>query len=488
MTMRNRFSLGLAVVLAGLLVAGSALIVRAMYFSPKTITAYFPTARALYPGDDVRVLGVTVGTVAAIHAQATDVKLTLRVDHDVPVPANAKAIIVAPNLLAARYVQLTPAYSAPGAVMADGAVIPRERTAVPVEWDEVKTELMRLATDLGPNSTVSTPAVARFIDSAADALGGNGDKLRQTLTQLSQVGRILADGSSNIVDIIKNLQTFASVLSTSAPQIVSFEDRLATLSSVLDDSSSDLNAALTNLSTAVIEVQRFIHGSRNQTAEGVQRLANVTQTLADNKAELADILHLFPNVQSNTYNGYDPDFGGRIASLTTANFSSAMQLICGSIGAVENVTATETGKLCAQYLGPALRVFNPLNPLFLATFLPFLAGNMNSLPFPLNPYLIKSASPGNIIYSEPGLAPGAGGGSPAPPEQPPAASAYIGLGDLPPPPGSGQPPRQSGLYAPEHLPAAPSPALYPGAPIPPGPPGLPQLLLPAEAPPAPGPP
>ena len=34
--------------------------------------------------------------------------------------------------------------------MGDGAVIPVDRTAVPVEWDEVKEQLMRLATELGP--------------------------------------------------------------------------------------------------------------------------------------------------------------------------------------------------------------------------------------------------------------------------------------------------------------------------------------------------
>jgi phospholipid/cholesterol/gamma-HCH transport system substrate-binding protein len=477
--LRKQLTLGLAVLLAGLIAVGAGLVVRDEFFAPRTITAYFPTARALYQGDDVRVLGVKVGTVTAIEARATDVKLTLRVDHGIPVSADAKAIIVAPNLLAARYVQLTPAYSAPGSTMPDGAVIPIERTAVPVEWDEVKTQLMRLATDLGPSSTVSTPAVARFIDSAADAMGGNGDKLRQTITQLSQVGRILADGSGNVVnvvDIIKNLQTFVSALSTSAPQIVVFENRLATLTSVVNDSKSDLDAALKNLSTAVVEVQRFVKGSRDPLAEGLVRLNNVTQNLVDNKTELENVLHLFPNIQSNTYNTYNPDIGGRIAALSAPNFASPLQFICDAIGAVENVTATETAKLCAEYLSPALRLANP-----------FLLANLNYLPIPVNPYLMKSASPGNIIYSDPALAPGGAGGSPVPPELPPAVSAYTGLGDVPPPAGYGQPPTGSGLYAPDHLPAVPSPALFPGAPIPPGPAGVPQMLLP-EAPTGPPPP
>ena len=212
----------------------------------------------------MRVSGIKVGTIASIQPQGTQAKLVMHVDRNVPIPADAKAVIVAQNLVAARYVQLTPAYRSSGPTMRDGAVIPVDRTAVPVEWDEVKDQLMRLATELGPNSKVSTPSVARFIDSAADALGGgNGDKLRQTLAQLSGVGRILANGSGNIVDIIKNLQTFVAALRDSNVQIVQFNNRLATLTSVLDDNKSDLDAALTDLSSAVGEVQRFIAGSRD---------------------------------------------------------------------------------------------------------------------------------------------------------------------------------------------------------------------------------
>jgi virulence factor Mce-like protein len=445
MISRNRLLLGTAVVLIGLIVAGVGLVVRQTFFGPKTITAVSTTARGIYSGDEVRVLGVKVGTVKSIQAQATHATLTLSVKHDVPIPADAKAVIVAQNLVAARYLQLTPAYSSGGPTMRDGAVIPVERTAVPVEWDEVKTQLMRLATDLGPRSNVSSTSVARFIDSTANALGGNGDKLRQTLAQLSQVGRIIADGGGNIVDVIKNLQIFVTALRDSAPQIVSFQNRLATLTSVLNGSRSDLDAALTNLSTAVVDVQRFVKGSRDQTSEQIARLADVTQNLVDHKMAVENILHVAPNAFANGYGIYNPDTGDAIGTFAFNNFSNPVALICSAIGAVENVTATETGKLCAEYRSPALRSIN-----------------FNYLPFPLNPYLTKSFSPQNIIYSEPGLAPGGPGGSPTPPDLPPAVSAYTGLdGDGPPPPGYGQPPAVApGPSAPDHLPAAPFPALF----------------------------
>ncbi|AGZ50541.1 MCE family protein [Mycobacterium kansasii] len=465
MITRTVLRAGLAITLVALVVVGAAVAVRNTFFRPKTITAYFTKTTAIYPGDDVRVSGIKVGTITAIHPEGTTAKMVMHVDHDVPIPADAKAVIVAQNLVAARYVQLTPAYRSSGPTMPDGAVIPVDRTAIPVEWDEVKDQLMRLATELGPNSKVSTPSVARFIDSAATALGGNGAKLRQTLAELSGVGRVLADGSGNIVDIIKNLQTFVKVLRDSNQQLVVFNNQLATLTSVLDDNKSDLDAALTDLAGAVGEVQRFIAQTRDPTSEQIARLADLTQILVDNKMALKNILHVTPNALANAYNDYEPDMGAIRGAFTINNTANSVNLYCSQLGAIENVTAVESGKLCGLYLSPALRVFNPL-----------LLFNWNYLPIPINPILASSADPQNIVYTEPRLAPGGEGPKPGPPELPPAVSAYTGLPgdtpDYPPPPGP--PARIPGAAMPE--PPAPT---RPGESPPPSPAPIPGLL-PAE--------
>src|SRR5262249_452672 len=263
------------------------------------------------------------------------VKITLHVDADVPIPADAKAVIVAQNLVAARYVELAPAYRTSGPTMPDGAVIPVERTAIPVEWDEVKTQLMRLATDLGPNSQVSTPSVARFIESTADALEGNGDELRKTLAQLSKVGRILARGSGNIVDVIKNLQTFVTALRDSNTQIVQFQDRFATLTSVLNESRSDLDAALSNLSSAVGEGKRFISQTPDNTSEQVARLADVTQTLVDHHMDVENILHVAPNAFANFYNIYNPESGANYGNFVFNSFTNPTFSVCTALGTLE---------------------------------------------------------------------------------------------------------------------------------------------------------
>ncbi|OBB98844.1 mammalian cell entry protein [Mycobacterium sp. 852013-50091_SCH5140682] len=471
--------------LMALIVAGSGWLLYQKLFSPKTIVAYFSSATAIYPGDDVRVVGVKVGTIDAIEPQGTRAKATLSVDRNVPIPADAKAIIVAQNLVSARYVQLTPAYgsspAASGPMMADHAEIGLDRTAVPVEWDEVKAQLTRLATELGPANGVSDTSLGRFIDTAANAMDGNGEKLHETITQLSTVGRVLGEGSANIVDVIKNLQTFVTALRDSNVQIVQFQDRLADVTSTVDASRSDLDAAINNLSGAVGDVQRFIAGSHDQTAQQIQRLANVTQVLTDNAMVVKNVLHAAPNALVNGYNIYNPDTGGPRGSFAMNNFANPVALLCSAIGAVENATAEQSAKACAQYLGPALRLMN-----------------FNYLPMPFNAYL--GPAPQNVVYSQPGLVPGGGGTGDNPAAIPPAVSAYTGAGDVAPPAGWTDPAHPPGAYTPDGLPADPQPALFPGAPIPPvpgvmlppptrKPSSLPEMLLPAEAaavPPPPG--
>ncbi len=474
MTRRRKLIAATAGMLVVAMLGATTYLVRQHFFGPKTIVADFTAATAIYPGDEVRVAGVQVGTITSIEPRATYTRLTLSVDRDVPIPADVKAVIVAQNLISARYVQLTPPYEYTGPQLPDGAEIPLARTAVPVEWDEVKTQLTRLATELGPQNGisdtgaqigvsdtgaqigVSDTATSRFINSAADAMAGNGDKLRQTLAQLSGVGRILADGSGNIVDIIKNLQTFITTLRDSNTQIVEFQGRLATLTSVLDGSRSDLNDALTNVAEVVDDVERFVRTSRGQTVEQVQRLTNVTQTVVEHQKDLEQILHVAPTAVANTLNMFDPRDGGVTGLFTFANISNPVQFICGAIGAIQNVTAPETAKLCSQYLGPALRLMN-----------------VNYIPLPINPMLAASPSPDRIVYADPALAPGGAGAPPGPPDIPPAVSAFTGAGDVPPPPGYGPPlpPPVTGLsdlmLPPETSPPPPGEQLLPAEGTPP---------------------
>ena len=329
-------------------------------FEPQTITAYFSSATGLYPGDEVRIAGVKVGTIRSITPQPEHAAVTLEVDHDVRVPADAKAVIVAQNLVAARYVQLAPLYRAGEPRLERRCCHPEEqRTAVPIEWDEVKTQLSRLATELGPDSTLSSSSAGRFIDSTADAMQGNGDKLRQTFAQLSQLARILSDGSGDVVATIENLQTFVTALARQQrrPRGVPRSTRHVQHGARGQQKRSGRSHVRTRCRRRRGPAIRRGHPRQDRRTGPAAGECNAGAGRPPQRTWRTSSMSRrrrspTPTTSSTRMCPADSEHSCSPTSPTPSRSSAA------AIGAVENATATETGKLCAQYLGPALRLLS----------------------------------------------------------------------------------------------------------------------------------
>lgn len=365
----------------------------------RTIVAEFVSASGLYEGDDVRVLGVSVGSITDIDAGDDLVRVTMKIDDAVDVPADASAVVIAQSLVSARFVQLTPVYSG-GPAIENGATIPVQRTASPVEWDQIKTELMRLSEALGPEDLDPQGSLGRFIDTAADNLEGNGASIRAALRELSDTMHTLSEGRTDLFSTIRNLQTFVSVLSSSNEQIVQFGGRLASVSNVLADSSDQLGVSLADLGIAVGDVQRFVQDNRAGLTESVQRLADATEVLARKRPEIERVLHSGPTSLSNFYNIYKPAQGSLTGALAINNLANPVEWMCGSVAAAANATSERSEELCRQQLGPVLSSMNA-----------------NYLPVLVNPLAGLQAFPGDIVYSEPWLEGASEGRGTAPPQQ-----------------------------------------------------------------------
>ncbi|AWH91429.1 MCE family protein [Dietzia lutea] len=341
------------------LLAVVALVVGAVWLltgRTKTITAFFESTRGVYEDDTVRVLGVRVGRITDITTEDGLSKVTMKVDRDVEIPADANALLVAQSLVAERFVQLTPAFTG-GEEMADGGTIPVERTAVPVEWDGVKEQLMKLSTALSPAAGEQTGPLGEFVESADAMFDGNGAEIRDALSEVSQTMSILSDGRENLFTTLKNLQLFVTALSQSEEQIVSFGGRLASVSQVLGDQTGDIDAALRDLDLAVMDINRFLenHGDRVTTA--VDKLGRATEVVRDRRAELEGVLHVGPTAMANFYNIYRPYQGVLNGVLAMNQMANPTNFICGAIAGLANNRAESDAQLCAQYMGP---LFNSL--------------------------------------------------------------------------------------------------------------------------------
>ena len=168
-------------------------------------------------------------------------------------PADAKAAVVSPSLVSDRYLQLLPAYTG-GAALRSGADIPLARTAVPVELDQVTGNLDQLTKALGPNGANSGGALSDLLDTASKNLDGNGQRINDTIANLSQATATLAGGKDDLFTTVKNLQSFTSTLAANDPQVRALNTELASVSDQLSGERGDLGAALQNLAVALTQV------------------------------------------------------------------------------------------------------------------------------------------------------------------------------------------------------------------------------------------
>ncbi|WP_279579718.1 MCE family protein [Fodinicola feengrottensis] len=225
----------------------------------KHITAYFTQTVGVYPGSDLRILGVRVGTVNTVTPAGTEVRVTMTLDGDVDAPAaNAGAVVVSPSVVADRYVQLSPAYTG-GAPMSDGAVIPITRTATPLEIDQLYASLTKLSDALGPHGANSKGALSDLLNTSAANLDGNGAALGTMISQLGKATRTLAGSKDDFFGTVTNLQQFTGMLRDNDANVRAVQQQLATVGGFLAADRQDLSNALKTLATALTQIRSYVY-------------------------------------------------------------------------------------------------------------------------------------------------------------------------------------------------------------------------------------
>lgn len=275
---------------------------------PKQYTAYFSEAVGVYPGSDVDILGVKVGTIDSVRPQGRRVQVVMSVDASVPVPAGADAVVIVPSVVADRYIQLTPPWTR-GPQLAGGASIPQSRTATPVEIDQLYAAVTKFAGELGPNGVNKNGALSDVLNTGAANLQGNGQALGTMIRELSQLYQTLQGSQGNFFGTISNLQQFTAMLDSNNGQVAQVQNQLAQVSQFLAADRQDLGGALNELATALGQVQGFVAGNRSALKSNISKLEAITQLLVNQRASLAEALDNEPLAADNFVGAYDPGNG-----------------------------------------------------------------------------------------------------------------------------------------------------------------------------------
>jgi phospholipid/cholesterol/gamma-HCH transport system substrate-binding protein len=270
-----------------------------------TVTALMADSAGLFVGNDVGVLGVPVGKVTSIKPEGTHVRVTMSIDSDQPVPADAGAVVVARSVATDRYVELTPVYHS-GPRMKDGAVIPEPQTRTPVDFDEVLEALDTFTSGIA-GSKGTSDAIANILREGSRAVDGKGELFNEAITSLGGAVNSISGQREDIAGTVKALDTLTSTIASNQQLTEDFVHQVSRASRLLADERTNFRSALRSLSSAVALIADFARQNRQQVVRSLDQSTALMKSLLTKRADLTEILRVMPvtlqNLRATLHNG-----------------------------------------------------------------------------------------------------------------------------------------------------------------------------------------
>lgn len=247
----------------------------------RVMTVEFSRAVQTFPGNSVRVLGVTVGRVIDVTNGDDTAEVTIRIDDpDIKLPEDVRATIVPVSLLGERYIQFFPAYEGGPTYNEDHITV--DRTSVPAEQDELLRGLQDYFGAIDPDK------VSEFVQNAAVVLEGNGDGINRLIDEGSDLVSLLARKKDSLAGLIQELNTVTVTLSTRQDAIARLINSYNTVGHALNDNRVALEGTISGLSQAATELASLISDHRNPLDADVKALTKTMRTLSRNAEQFAE--------------------------------------------------------------------------------------------------------------------------------------------------------------------------------------------------------
>ncbi|GAA2106377.1 MCE family protein [Actinomadura alba] len=245
---------------------------------PYRVTAQFANVLNLVPQAAVKVNDVAVGRVTRISLprQGWSANVTMLVNGDVRLPANAVAQLEQSSLLGEKYVQLAaPATGSSAGRLTEGAVIPMSRTNRNPEVEEVLGALSLLLNGggIGQMRTITVEL--------NNALTGNEPQVRSMLSRVDTLVSNLDTHKKDITDALDGLNRLSATLNAHERQIDTALDDLSPGLAVLEQQRGALVTMLRSLNSLSDVAVDTIDKSKEDMVADLKALAPILRRLAD---------------------------------------------------------------------------------------------------------------------------------------------------------------------------------------------------------------
>lgn len=237
----------------------------------------------------VRVADVTVGRITKIERQGWNALVTMRLNGDVDLPANATATLGQTSLLGSLHLELAPPVGeAPQGKLHDGSLIPLQHTGAFPTTEQTLAALSMVLNGggLGQLQTIT--------ESFSTAFRGREHDIRSLVGQLDTFSANLNDQTSDIIAATESLNNLTAKFADRQPvldrAIASIPEALA----VLNDQRDNLVEAADKLGKFSALTVDTVNQTKINLVKALKEIRPVLQSLADAGPSLTRSLSLIP--------------------------------------------------------------------------------------------------------------------------------------------------------------------------------------------------
>ncbi|WP_414944170.1 MCE family protein [Amycolatopsis sp. cmx-11-32] len=270
---------------------------------PYRLSAQFSDVLDLVPQASVKVNDVPVGRVEKIDL-APDTRsawVSMVVNGDIALPANARAELRQSSLLGEKFVDLH-APDNPEGALAEGAKIPLDRTNRNPEVEEVLGALSLLLNGGGVEQ------IQKISHELNEALTGNEAEVRSLLSQVDKLATELDGHKGAILRAIDGLDNLSKILVGQTQNLTNALDNLSPGLKIVTEQRDQLVGMLQSLNTLSGVATDTIEASRDSLVANLRALQPTLKKLTEAGQDLPTALRIlltypFPDYAGNVIKG-----------------------------------------------------------------------------------------------------------------------------------------------------------------------------------------
>jgi phospholipid/cholesterol/gamma-HCH transport system substrate-binding protein len=254
-----------------------------------TIQAQLPNVTNLQPNSRVRVNDVTVGNVTKVETQGWHALLTMTLDRDVDLPANATVKLGQTSLFGSLHVELAPPTNAPPqGKLHDGSLIPLAAASTYPSTEQTLAAISLVLNGGGVGQ------VQDITEALSTAFAGRADDLRSLIVQLDKYVGYLNDQKDDIIAAADSLNNLVGQIAAQKPVVDKALKTIPDALAVLSDQRKTIADAITQLGKFSALTADTVNQTKGALVQELTDVGPVLKSLADAGPALTRALGVLP--------------------------------------------------------------------------------------------------------------------------------------------------------------------------------------------------